>query len=108
MAEKGIDVSYRTISKHLGSLGYVNNLPLATPMLTSSHKKRHVEWAHVHLDDNWNKTLFSDETAFQLFRNTIKQWYKGARPIRPIPKNRVKIFAWGGFCMKGKTSLFCF
>jgi len=60
------------------------------------------------LNDNWKKTLFSDETAFQLFRNTIKHWYKGARPIRPMPKDRNKIFAWGGFCVKGTTSLFCF
>ena len=25
-----------------------------------------------------------------------------------MPKDRSKIFAWGGFCVKGKTSLFCF
>ncbi|CAG8810051.1 12044_t:CDS:2, partial [Dentiscutata erythropus] len=37
-----------------------------------------------------------------------QHWYKNARPIRPIPKDRSKIFAWGGFCVKGKTSLFCF
>ena len=77
-------------------------------MLTDNHKRIRIEWAYAHLNDNWQKTLFTDETAFQLFRNTIAQWYKGARPVRPIPKNRVKIFAWGGFCAKGKTSLYCF
>ena len=35
-------------------------------------------------------------------------WYKNARPIRPMPKDRSKIFARGGFCIKGTTSLFCF
>ena len=25
-----------------------------------------------------------------------------------MPKDRTKIFAWGGFCVKGKTSLYCF
>ena len=59
-----------------------------------------------HINDQWERTLFSDETAFQLFRNTI--WYKGPRPIRPLPKNRQKVFAWGEFCAKGKTSLHCF
>ena len=108
LSENDLEVSYRTVSRHLHSLGYKNNLPAVTPMLTSVHKIKRVEWARAHLNDNWNKTLFSDETAFQLFRNTIKQWYKGARPIRPIPKNRTKIFAWGGFCATGKTSLFCF
>ncbi|CAG8817273.1 14003_t:CDS:1, partial [Dentiscutata erythropus] len=79
-----------------------------TPMLTVTHKQKRLEWARKHLNDNWEKTLFSDETAFQLFRNTIKHWYKGTRPVRCMPKDRSKIFAWGGFCAQGKTSLFCF
>jgi len=73
LAEKGLEVSYRIISKHLGSLGYKNNLTTATPMLTSIHKSKRVEWVHAYLNDNWKKTLFTNETAFQLFRNTIKQ-----------------------------------
>lgn len=101
-------VSYSTISRHLARLGYKNNLPLETPMLTTAHKEARITWARKHLYDNWKRTLFSDETAFQLFRNTITQWYKGARPIKRMPKDRTKIFVWGGFCSKGKTSLFCF
>jgi hypothetical protein len=97
-----------TVSRHLVSLGYKNTLPLSTPMLTQAHKQKRVEWAQKHKDDNWRKTLFSDETSFQLFRNTLKHWYKNARPIRRMPKDRSKIFARGGFCVKGKTSLFCF
>ena len=60
------------------------------------------------MNDDWNMTLFSDETAFQLFRNTVKCWHKEIQPIHPMSKDRVKIFAWGGFCVMGKTSLFCF
>jgi transposase len=104
----GINASRITVSRHLANLGYQNALPISTLMLTPSHKKKRVEWAEKHINDNWKKTLFSDETAFQLFRNTLKHWYKNARPIRPMPKDRRKIFAWGGFCVKGKTSLFCF
>ena len=103
-----INLSYVTIKRHLDELGYKNSLPIGTPMLTETHKANRVEWAKKHLNDNWNKTIFTDETAFQLFRNTITQWHKGPRPIRPLPKNRQKIFAWAGFCSRGKTSLFCF
>jgi len=94
--------------QHLTTNGYKNSLPLCTPMLTSSHKENRVAWAKCYINDNWNKIVFTDETAFQLFQNTIKRWHKGARPTRPIPKDRCKIFAWGGFCRKGRTSLFCF
>ena len=88
-----------TISRHLANYGYSKALPKATPMLTEAHKQRRIEWARQHLNDNWRK---------QLHRNTTERWYKGERPIRPMPKDRTKIFAWGGFCAVGKTSLFCF
>ena len=77
-------------------------------MLTSTYKENHVAWTRCYLNDNWKKTIFTDETAFQLFSNTIKCWYKNTRPVRLMPKDRHKIFAWGGFCIKGKTRLFCF
>jgi transposase len=104
----GVEVSYRTIGRHLSSVGYVKRIPKATPMLTEAHKLKRVEWARKHINDRWNKTMFTDETAFQLFRNTVERWYKGERPVRRMPKDRTKIMAWGGFCVKGKTSLFCF
>jgi len=33
---------------------------------------------------------------------------KGEQPIHPIPKDQTKFFAWGGFCIKGKISLYVF
>jgi hypothetical protein len=57
------------------------------------------------LNDNWKRTVFTDEISFQLFHNTIKHWHKGARSICPMLKDRHKIMAWGA---KGKTSIFCF
>ena len=70
-------VSHMPISRHLARLGYQNSLPLKTAMLAVAHREARVSWATRHLNDNWENTLFSDETAFQLFRNTITQWYKG-------------------------------
>lgn len=106
--QKGVYVSHVTISQHLANHGFKKKLPLATPMLTKAHKAKRVEWARNHINDNWNKTLFTDETSFWLFRNTVERWYKGTRPVRRIPKDRTRINAWGGICIKGKTSLHCF
>ncbi len=97
-----------TISRYLKEHGYQKSIPQATPMLTAKHKEKRVEWATNHLNDDWSKTLFSDETAFQLFRNTVSCWHRGERPIQRIPKDRTKILAWGRFCIQGKTSLYCF
>jgi transposase len=108
LTDIGVEVSPTTIGRHLTKGGYKKSLPKAIPMLTEAQRQKRVKWAKEHLNDNWDRTLFSDETAFQLSQNTIKRWHKGLRPIRPIPKVRSKIFAWGGFCKKGKTNLFCF
>jgi transposase len=109
LSKISVEVSYRTIGRHLGSLGYQKSLPTTTPMLTAVQKENRVKWARKYLNDCWKKTLFTDETAFQLFRNTVERWHKeGERPIRCVPKDRTKIFAWGGFCNDGKTSLYCF
>jgi transposase len=108
LANTGITVSYSTVLRYLVEAGYTNSLPKKTPMLTFAHKQARVEWAQKHLDDNWGRMFFSDETAFQLFRNTVKRWHKGSRPVRPIPKDRTKIKAWGGFWKGGKSNLFCF
>ena len=59
--------------------------------------------------DNWCKTIFTDETAFDLFRNKVCRWHKsGKNLIRRLPKSRQKVMAWGGISRKGKTPLFCF
>jgi len=75
-------------------------------MLTEVYKKNRVKWAKNHLNDNWKNTLFTDETAFQLYRNTIERWYKGERPIRRMPKDRRKIFAWVAFVQEERRVYF--
>jgi len=96
VAKLGGAISQSTLVRHLKSLGYKNDVPKPAPMLTRLQKKKRLLWAKKHLKDSWGKTFFTDETAFQLFRNTTGQWYKGSRPVRRVPKNREKIFAWGG------------
>ena len=108
LLERGIEVSHQTVGRHLKEVGYSKGLPRATPMLTEKQKQNRVLWAQNHLNDTWEQTFFLDETAFELYRNTVRRWYKGARPIRRMPKSRVKIFAWGGFCIRGKSNLFFF
>ena len=104
----GVNVTHATVANHLKDLGYKKSLPKATPMLTDGHKQKCVEWAQKHLNDDWSHTVFSDETAFQLFQNTVERWHKNTRPVRCMPKDRTKVMAWGGFCVTGKTNLFCF
>ncbi|CAF3651161.1 unnamed protein product [Rotaria socialis] len=45
-------------------------------MLTNEQKERRVQRALAHKDDDCNRTVFSNETSYQLFRNTIRRWSK--------------------------------
>ena len=66
-------------------------------MLTDRHIEIRKIWAEVHLRDNWCRKIFTDETAFDLFRNKVRRWHKdGEKPIRRLPKSRQKVMAWGG------------
>ena len=60
-------VSTSTIGRHLHEYGYRNVLPKSTHMLTSDDKKRRVQWAKQHKNDDFTRTIFTDESSFQLF-----------------------------------------
>src|SRR3954468_18210344 len=62
LLSKGVNVSYNTVLRHSASLGYDKKCALATPMLTRSHKKKRIEWPRRHQNDDWNRTVFTDET----------------------------------------------
>jgi len=103
------DVSRWTVQRHLARLGYRSILPRATPMLTEKQKEQRVKWATQHKDDDWSRTVFSDETCYQLFRNSVRRWSKDAkRELKRIPKNKQKIMVWGAFSVQGQLSCHSF
>ena len=83
-------------------MGYKSTLPYATPMLTQEQKHARVQWAIQHKDDDWSRTIFTDETCYQLFRNTIRRWSRNpSTEVKRIPKNKQKIMVWGIISIKG-------
>ena len=97
-----VDVSRWTIQRQLKRLGYKSSLPYKTPMLTQQQKDARVQWAIKHQNDDWSRTIFTNETCYQLFRKTIRRWSKNPKAeVKRIPKNRQKILVWGGFSIKG-------
>ena len=61
---------------------------------------------------NWKKVVFSDEneTTFQMYRNTIKIYYKENQPPpqKAMPKHSYKVHFWGSFSAKGLIGYFMF
>ena len=62
-----------------------------------------VVWAKAYQRENWNKIIFSDESSFQMFRNTTQVRYKCGKsiPRYVIIKHPFKVHVWEAFCAKG-------
>ena len=85
-------VSISTISRRLHDHGYRNALAINTPMLTTAQKLHRIQWSKAHMNDDWTRTVFTDESSFQLFRNTIRRWSKTLeKEVKRKPKNRQKV-----------------
>ena len=81
---------------------YKSTLPYATPMVTQEQKHARVRWVIQHKDDDWSRTIFTDETCYQLFWNTIRRWSRNqSTEVKRIPKNQQKMVVWGGISIKG-------
>lgn len=107
----GLKVSVRTVQRVLKkNLQFIVCRPLRVPLLRPSHIIARLEWAQNHVQDSWSHTIFSDETTFQMFRNTqLVRYRRGSpRPHRSIVKHPYKVHAWGAFSALGSISLFLF
>jgi transposase len=98
-------VTDRTIRGTLKRQGYIKLIPRKIPMLTRAMKANRVKWCYAHLNDNWDTTIFSDETIFQFYRTSAKQWTKHGKPRKPAPPHGPQLLIWGGISSRGKTSL---
>ena len=50
---------------------YSSSIPLAIPMLIDHHIEMRKSQVQAHMNDNWNQTIFTNETVFDLFQNKI-------------------------------------
>jgi transposase len=103
-----LEVSERTIRRELQNLGYVSVLPRKVPLLTQKAKDIRLSWARDHLNYNWKKVVFSDETTLQMFRNTMHAWSHDAKPVAPMVKHPFKVHVWAAISVKGKIGIHLF
>ena len=76
-------------------MGYKSTLPYATSMLTQEQKHARLQWGIQHKDDDWSRTIFTDETCCQLFQNTIRRWPRNpSTEVKRIPRQKQKLMVW--------------
>lgn len=83
-------------------------LNLLTYILTSN-KKRHVQWAKEYKNDDFTNIIFTDESSFQLFRNTVRRWTNiPHKEFKSSPRNLQKVHVWGAISVRGVLSCHTF
>jgi len=98
--------SNKTIQKKLKSLNYKKRCPRKTCSVPRTDNHVRLQWAKQHLMDNWNFTIFCDESCAQLQANTVRLWCRrGARLYKSVPKDKTKVMFWGGFAKNRKFPL---
>jgi len=101
-AHPDLNIAPRTVRENLFNLGYRVCVPLPVPLLSVAQKVRCVEWEKEHLRHSWNKTVFSDKTTIQLFRNTILARYQlgEERPSVELSSIHSKFMSGGILCSR--------
>ena len=54
-----------TIQCQLQRVSCKNTLSHRTPMLTEEKKDVRIQWTTKHKEDDWSRTIFTDETSYQ-------------------------------------------
>src|SRR5215208_6981059 len=106
----GLEVSSRTVRRTLSSLRYIVCQPQRVPLLSPQHIAKRREWARKYSRHNWKQTIFTDESTFQMFRNTQLVRYKAGnpRPQRAMVKHPYKVHVWGAFSARGPIGFHMF
>lgn len=73
----GVKVSRMTIARTLKSAGYRSVKKSKKPLLTSSHRRRRLEFAKTYVNwtlDDWKRVIWSDETKVNRILSDGMQW----------------------------------
>ena len=81
-------VSARTIRMVLNRAGYCSKVPKFVPFLSDNHKENRVSWCRQHTKTRWGRWVFSDESMFELFRDTSGVWSKKRENSMRSPLHR--------------------
>ena len=99
-------VSPKTIRKLLKKEGFISKPPVESYELSEDQKRIRKKWWIDHKDYDWDKVVFTDETAFKTGKKKTKRWLKKRREKHYIIKKVFKkVNCWGAICKRGKCSL---
>jgi len=99
-------ISYHPVRLYLKKVGQFVKPTLKTEV-TEVNKRKRLQYCIRRQNFNFKRTMFTDESSFQLNANNQKVFkLKGSKtPLKSKLNPNIKIMVWGGVSYLGKTSL---
>ena len=110
LARYHIYVSLATIVRNRRELGWVYRGSAYCQLIRNANKVERLDFAHVHLHDDFDDVVWSNETTVQLETHKRMCYRKEGEKARtkPRPKHPVKVHVWGGINRRGATAVCLF
>lgn len=108
---KGIDVSRSTVRRVLHNHSLFPYKRSKQPRLTAAQKTKRVRFAREYRNHDWENTLMTDESDFNLFAATNPQndriWHDDPDQVPPqeLVNHASGVKVWAGVSATGRTSL---
>jgi len=98
--------SYKSVNSYLKTIGNFVR-PKLKSIISEKNKNKRTEYCIKYRDFNFKKTIFTDESSFQMNSNNLRSFrFKGTTPPRITKFNpNYSVMVWGGISYNGKTSL---
>ncbi|AYV86737.1 MAG: transposable element Tc1 transposase [Sylvanvirus sp.] len=107
--EKNIQITKSSLHRLIQKWGFHPVCFRKQPYLTEKHRDKRLRFSEVHLNDDFDNVVFSDEKIFIFSTEGFKVWKKSDEP--PICsytlQNPFKFMVWGGIWLGGRSEL-CF
>lgn len=111
LGEVGNQISDRTVRRRLQQAGFHARRPARKPFVNYFQRRRRVIFAKKYSEkplEYWKRTIFSDESSFDLFgnRGSVKVWRRPGERFLPncmLPtfKHPESVMVWGCFSNEG-------
>lgn len=99
-----LEVSAETVRRHLHQHQINYRYRMDMPNLTDHHKLVRKNWCKNHLNFPWDHVIFTDESWFQLERNTVKLWSRHQQKAKKSVKVPA-VMVWAAISSCGPLAL---
>lgn len=109
LREKGLDISYGTIRRHLQTYNIKWRSTIKKPLLSETHVQKRLACTHDNIDRDSSNVIFSGESSFWARSNIKRTWSTpGDKMVQRTVKHAVKVHVWGCFSVQGFGKLYVF